>query len=380
MRKSGRRNMAAFRVKQSPIYRIEPTIGGVKLPRMSTFTRDKKVAEQMENALHTLANSGYSDLIEQLRDGAVTLREIWHAHMKPAKARVDALDALRTRKDDPLLSEVVPARKAKASDARVKSGYDQLLEYAPDNARVSWLLVSTNVTELYEDALADREPNSVRRSLHRAVCDLLTSKYGRGRMLAVMADAVVPSEQDERLVEVTKKEIQLLTDPANSDPIFVNAVGFALTSGIDQGPMLRLFPTSVDESGVITVPDTKNTTRWRKFKLDDEALRYFRLASAGKADNERVFPWTRDQVRDRWEALRKRIGRTDLRWKDLRGVFATYFLQAGNSPRELQHILGHSAMNMTLRYVKRMAGGSTTSIGKAMGLDKAKLKLEKGGA
>jgi hypothetical protein len=48
--------MAAFRVKQSPIYRIEPTINGVKLPRMSTFTRDKKVAEQMENALHTLAN------------------------------------------------------------------------------------------------------------------------------------------------------------------------------------------------------------------------------------------------------------------------------------------------------------------------------------
>lgn len=371
--------MAAFKIKTSDVFRIEPTVPGVgKLPRMSAGTRDLKIARQMEDALVTIATRDQMpDLIEQLRSGTVKLKEVWSAHLKPKKERLEALESLRTRQHDTLLSEVVPQRKTRTKDERVKSGYDQLLELAPKDARVSWLTVSTNLNDIYERAMEERAANSVRRSLHRAVCDLLTNKYGRGKMLAVIADAEVPGEQDERAIEVSREKIKELADAANSDPVFVNAVGFAITTGIDRAPMLKLTPTSVDEDGIVTVDDTKNPGRFRRFKLDTEALRYFRLACAGKKNDQAVFNYSNSQLRDRWEALREKVGRKDLRWKDLRAVYATYALEAGMSPRELQHRLGHSTMSMTLRYVKRIAATGETEVGKAMGMGRSHLKVEK---
>lgn len=369
--------MTAFRIKGTPFYRIEPTVEGIgRLPRMSTGTRDKKIAEQMEAMLSQLANSGYADLIVQVRDGHVRLPEVWRAHMKAPKDRQAALDALQSRKDDPLLSKVVEDRKPAVRDARVLDGYAQLLEHAPAAARISWLTVPNNISDLYERALATRKPNSVRRSLHRAVSDLLKRRYSRGRMLAIMADTEVPGENDERKVNLGPDEIRKAIDAA--DPEFANAVGFALTSGVDQGPMCRLLVRSLADDDVLHIADTKTAYRDRRFKLDADAARYFRLAAAGKQPNDRVFPWTKKQVETRWEAVRKAIGREDVRWKDLRGVFATYFLEAGGSPRELQLIMGHSTLAMTLRYIRRMAVKGDTAVGKSMGLNKQHLKLETG--
>lgn len=370
--------MTAFRITGTPVYRIEVVVEGVgRLPRMSTGTRDKRQAEQMESMLDQLARSGYRDLICQLRDGDVKLKEVWAAHMDP-KDREAALRALQARKDDPLLSVVVPERKAVVKDARTKDGYDQLLEYAPKDARLSYLLDPNNVTDLYEKAeAAGRMPNSVRRSLHRAVSDLLTRKFTRGRMLAVMADVEKPGENDERKVNLSKEEIRKAMDAA--DPVFRNAVGFALTSGVDQGPMTELLVRHLD-GDILHVEDSKNVFRNRRFRLDTEAARYFRLAAAGKEPNDRVFPYTKKQVETRWEKVREAIGREDVRWKDLRGVFATYFLDAGGSPRDLQLVMGHSTMAMTLRYIRRMAAKAETTVGRAMGLEKQHLKVEKGGA
>lgn len=376
--------MTPFRIKKRnhkgemvelPIFRIEPTITGVgRLPRMSTGAKSEKIARQMEYALETISvNDRMPDLVEQLRGNTVTLSEIWAAHNKPRDERMKALEALRTRKDDPMLScvvcrpEIAKAdgkrsfekmtcdcvawrRIAVQKDRRLREGYAQLADYAPANARLSWLTVSTHLNELYETAeAAGRKPNSVRRSLHRAVCGLLSMKFGKGKMLAIISDAIVPSENDERVIFVDTDTVAKLVDPANSDPTFALAVGFAMTTGIDQTPMQLLTPSSV-ENGVISVFDTKAPDRMRRFELDPAALHYWRLASAGKKPNERVFRY----LRKRWHALRTKIGREDIRWKDLRGVFATYYLAGGGSARQLQLILGHSTMSMTLRYLKRL--------------------------
>lgn len=369
--------MTAFKITGTPIYRIEPTVEGAgRLPRMSTGTRDKRQAEQMEGMLDQLARTGYRDLVIQLRDGQVKLKEVWAAHMSPAGKREQALADLAARKDDPLLSDYVPERVKLVKDARTKTGYDQMLLLIPEGSRCSWLHDPTHVTDLYEQALsAGHKPNTVRRSLHRAVSDLLTKRLGRSKMLAVMADATIPSGADERKVNLNKDEIAAAMDAA--DPEFRNALGFALTSGVDQGPMRELLVRHLDEDDILHVEDTKNVFRNRRFKLDPEAALYFRKAAAGKQAGERVFPYTKKQVETRWNHVREKIKRKDVRWKDLRGIFATYYLEAGGSPRDLQLIMGHSGMSMTLRYVRRMASKSGTTVGRAMGLGRDHLKLER---
>jgi integrase len=207
-----------------------------------------------------------------------------------------------------------------------------------------------------------RSKASVRRSLHRAVSGLLAHEFGRGQMLAVMADVSVPSAQDERSVMMSPEEIRGALASAFAD--FRPVVGYMLTTGIDLGPMMMQRVYHYDpQTGTLTVPDTKTAARPRTLALRGEpvlenAEPWIRELVAGRAHDEPLVPLTRNQVRKRWGALRKRIGRPDIRLKDLRGIFATYYLMAGGDPRGLQLILGHTTMAMTLRYLRRLPAGN----------------------
>lgn len=75
-----------------------------------------------------------------------------------------------------------------------------------------------------------------------------------------------------------------------------------------------------------------------------------------------LVPFTNDEIRSRWEAVREKIKRPDVRWKDLRGTFATHYLSAGGDPRNLQYVLGHSGMAMTLRYLRRVPAGNRDNL------------------
>ncbi len=95
--------------------------------------------------------------------------------------------------------------------------------------------------------------------------------------------------------------------------------------------------------------------------------------------------FTKQQIRRRWAAIRRKLGRPDVRWKDLRGIFATYYLLAGGEPRELQAILGHSTMAMTMRYLRRLPAGNRKALrehAKQFGMpgDRRHLKVAAGGA
>ena len=51
-----------------------------------------------------------------------------------------------------------------------------------------------------------------------------------------------------------------------------------------------------------------------------------------------------------WQALRTRLNRDDLRIHDLRHTLATLLFDAGASANDVQAVLGHSSMQMTVRY------------------------------
>lgn len=341
---------------------------------MCTNTKDLKIAEAMEAALTELTCSGFRDLVVQLRDGELTLPELWQAKLEGT----EALKQLLLRQNDPLLEETVDQRVDGVSDERIKLGYRQLKKFAPlaearvaselnrkalKVLRLSWLLEPLHLTSLYETAQdSGLKPNSVRRSLHRAVADLLTRRFSRGRMLGVLADAKTPGENDERVVMLSPTEVARMLGLADLE--FQRVLGLAVTTGIDLGPMLRGQVSDFDESvGTLAVRDSKTYARPRLLVLRGEpvlgnAEYWLRLLVAGQPSEAPLVGMSRDTIQSRWNALRKRIGREDARWKDLRGVFATYRLLAGVSPKDLQQNLGHADMTMTMRYVRRMPGGN----------------------
>jgi hypothetical protein len=373
--------MAAFRRPGSVAVYIGPfRAGAVDVPRTSTKQNSITVGKRMEAALRELAMTGWSDLVREVAERKLDIAELYTARIEGPQA----LQKLRELADDTLLVDLVegvPDRHGKrrggfrrlVSDARVLEGVDQLLALAPAGARLSWLRKPKNVTELYRRAVMgedrdgeQRAPNSVRRSLHRAVADLLTHELGRGQMLAVMADAKVPSGQDERNIMLSLDEIAQAFELV--DEQFLPVLGYALTTGIDRDPMLRQRVHHYDEeSGQISVPDEKAPERARTLALRGEVVignaeYWLRRLIAGRKPTEPLIPITRHQLRKRWEALRAALGRPEVRWKDLRGVFATYYLLAGGEPRELQRILGHGSMAMTLRYLNNLPAGNRKAL------------------
>lgn len=370
--------MAAFKRRGSPYYQIEPTIGGRRLPRMTTGVKDRELAEDMEAALRAIDRMGYRALIDQLERREVTLDEVWQAFLQGR----EALDALVARKDDPLLVDVIARVRGEITDDRVLTGLAHLERHAPAGARLSWLMDFRNINGFYRAMRRNMAPNSVRRGPHRAVADLLRLTIGRGKMLAIMADVEVPSARDERVVMLWPDEIQRLMRLADEE--FRPVLGLALTTGIDRKPLLELRVRHWNEAeGVLIVPDRKQEARQRSLSLEPGMALYVRQLAAGKEPGERLVPVSEHVIRDRWEALRAAIERTDVRWKDLRGVFATYAIWCGWPIRELQHWMGHSTLAMTARYTRRLPAGKRPEpgeIAERMGLGRTHLKIEQGWA
>jgi integrase/recombinase XerD len=55
-------------------------------------------------------------------------------------------------------------------------------------------------------------------------------------------------------------------------------------------------------------------------------------------------------MKNGFDAARKRAGLSDVRWHDLRHTFASWFVQAGGDLYHLSRILGHAGVQMTTRY------------------------------
>src|SRR5690606_29460311 len=234
--------MAAFRRRGRRYYEIEPVLPVTgPIGRLSARWTSRRAAEAVERALHELDVTGWSDLCRAVRERRIRVTELYDARLRGEAA----LLALRERLEDVELAAVVREYRELVTDRRVREGLDQLLELAPvvageaaglervDGLTFGWLRQPANLTRLYARAMQTRRPNSVRRSLHRAVCELLIYRLGRGEMLRVMADVRKPGERDERTAMLAPQEIRAALLAA--DPEFRPVLGLAVTTGIDRG-------------------------------------------------------------------------------------------------------------------------------------------------
>lgn len=321
--------MAAFKRYDRPneAYRIWPTLPEPwgRVGPWQTGLRSKREADRVEAWVKEMAFLR-PNLIDALVEGRVSLRDAWIAKMRGA----DHLDELIAGHGDPVLKDAIKAYLPHCTDKRALTGLDQLELLAPAGVRLSWLRESAairgqkplrNISALYRRAIEEgRKASSVRRSLHRAVRELLVYEFdeeGARQRLAGLSGRI-PREDDERKVRVSPDELRQLMAATDVDR-FRWMILTAILTTADRGPLLKTIPRHFDDdAGTLEIYDRKTKHRHRLVALGSSARTILRLATGGLEDDERVFPWTVWQVRNMWEAARDRAAgrpsRMQRRW------------------------------------------------------------------
>lgn len=395
-------------------YRVWPTLPGFgRVGPWQTGYSSKRKAEQVaawlvEQALERPA------LIAGLLEKRYSLRDAWVAKQRGEHH----LERLVAGHRDRALADAIEAFRPLCTDARARHGLTQLLELIPEGTFLSWLRESPEakgqkpprrVSQLYREAMEEgRKAASVKRSLGRAIRELLVHEFGEAEARARLHGLKVPAVADERDVQVTPDDLRALMEAMEVDRFRWMVLTAVLTTA-DRKPLLRLRTRDFqDEAATVAIHDTKTAHRARVVRLGELGRTVLRLATAGLGPTERVFPWTRWQVRSFWETARdeaagrpsrtqrRHSGAADpvgeaaqqlleaegrvtlpvLRFKDLRHVLPTTLAAAGVDRREIQEILGHApGSRMTDRYIT--PAGTVTALdaaAEALGLRTAFLR------
>lgn len=239
-------------------YQISPTLPApwFRVGPWQTALQRKRDAEQIQSWIQDVARMNPA-IIDALVRGDIKLMDAWVAKQR------GTLDELLAGVGDPFISDAVGSYRPHAEDSRVDTGLDQLLRYAPGRARLSWL-EGSNISGVYAKALETRKPNTVYRSLHRAVRELLVHHLDSETVRARMEGVKVPSQRDVRL---TPLEVRTVLDATPNDR-FRWMVALAMLTTADRSPLLRLTPRHYRE-GLLTVPDTKTRDRRRVLRLSE---------------------------------------------------------------------------------------------------------------
>jgi len=129
------------------------------------------------------------------------------------------------------------------------------------------------------------------------------------------------------------------------------AVLLSMNTGLRRGEVLKLRWASVDFGRrLLTVEgrDAKNR-QTRHVPLNDEAIRVLRRWREQSGNGGRVFDATTG-FRTAWGKVLKRGRISKFRWHDLRHHFASRLVQRGVPLNTVRDLLGHSSVQMSLRY------------------------------
>ncbi|MGA2331555.1 MAG: site-specific integrase [Syntrophales bacterium] len=214
-----------------------------------------------------------------------------------------------------------------------------------------------------KDASINRELSCLRNLFTKAVeWEMIEQNpFKKGKSL-------LEKENNTRVRFLTEEEIPLLL--GSCSPHLRDIVVCALNTGMRRGEILNLRWDQV-RNGFIYLQKTKTNTS-RQIPVNNDLGELFkRISKAQKVGAEYVFTFTRNakkkkigalvlinseqgnrinSVKVSFAAALRRSGIKDFRFHDLRHTFASHFVMRGGTLKDLQEILGHTTMTMTLRY------------------------------
>lgn len=163
--------------------------------------------------------------------------------------------------------------------------------------------------------------------------------------------AIKLKENNQRLRFLSDDEITALLDacPEHLKPI----VSCAILTGMRRGEMLAL-KWEQARNGFIYLSKTK-TNEARQIPVSDALAAIFKdIRGREGLRSEHVFTFRGGAIQDNFKkafnAAVKRAGLVDFHFHDLRHTFASQVLLSGGTLKDVQELLGHKTMTMTLRY------------------------------
>jgi len=137
-----------------------------------------------------------------------------------------------------------------------------------------------------------------------------------------------------------------------------------LETGARQGQVLNLRrkDVSVDDDTVTfrSAPGNKSKGAERRVPIS-HSLAVCLDALGTLSGNGKIFPYSRHAVRHWWKSLCKQLEIEDVTPHGLRATFITRGLDSGVSPVDMQKLVGHSSLAMTMRYYRNPEESQTAA-------------------
>jgi integrase len=199
---------------------------------------------------------------------------------------------------------------------------------------------------------------------------LLRTAHEEWEILPAVPRIRLEREPQGRLRWLTEDEIRRLLEACGKsrNRELRTAVVLAINTGLRRSELLGLTWDQVDLSrGVIRLEMTKSGKR-REVPLNAES--YAALVSLGPKDTGRVF--SKQSLRKAYENAVGNATLDDVNFHTLRHTFASWAVMRGVSLKELQELLGHSSLAMTMRYAHLAPERLRSAVARLEGLTSSK--------
>lgn len=195
------------------------------------------------------------------------------------------------------------------------------------------------------DASVNREMSCLHHIMSKAVeWEMIEqSPFDKGKSLIL-------KENNMRMRFLTEDEVTKLLDEC-PDYLY-NIVECALNTGMRRGEILPLKWNQI-RNGFIYLTKTKTKTP-RQIPINDNLeVMFKRIRKKQHLTSDYIFLYEGKPIQGVKRAFKgalMRAGIEDFRFHDLRHTFASLVIMKGGSLKDVQELLGHKTMTMTLRY------------------------------
>ena len=159
-------------------------------------------------------------------------------------------------------------------------------------------------------------------------------------------------KENRRTRNLSKDEKKALLSVISGNPLLQKIVIFALRTGMRRGEILDLKWSSINEEQVIIAVEKSKGGDKRYIPIHSDVSDVLKSI---RRDSEYVFSYKgkrikEDSLKNAFIRVVNRIKIKDFNFHDLRHTFAADYLATGGTIKGLQELLGHSSLNMTMRY------------------------------